>query len=60
MGAFARLVTREMSPYDEADLRNAMLDYCRRDTLALIDVYRSLRELAGGHKRAPDESGPAD
>jgi hypothetical protein len=49
-----------MSPYDEADLRNAMLDYCRRDTLALIDVYQSLRELAGGHKRAPSESGQAD
>jgi hypothetical protein len=53
--AFARLVRRELSPVEEVEVRDAMAEYSERDTQALIDVYRSLRELAGAHKPAPEE-----
>jgi len=54
--AFARLVEREISPDDEVKLRDAMAEYSERDTRSLIDMYRSLRALAGRHERALGES----
>jgi hypothetical protein len=53
MGAFARLVSRESSPHDEAVLRSAMLEYSERDTLALVDLYRSLGERVGQGQSSP-------
>jgi Domain of unknown function(DUF2779) len=39
------------SAEDEAALRRALLEYCRRDTLALVHVHRELRRLGPGPSR---------
>jgi hypothetical protein len=45
--AFLRLASGHVSGREEADrLRVALLAYCRRDTLALVEVHRALRRLA--------------
>jgi Domain of unknown function(DUF2779) len=47
--AFLRLASGNISLSDEADrLRVALLAYCRRDTLALVEAHRALRRLACG------------
>jgi hypothetical protein len=35
------------SAEEEAALRRALLEYCRRDTLALLEVHRALRHGVG-------------
>ena len=44
--AFARLACGEIPPEDAPALRRALLAYCERDTLALVEVYRALCSLA--------------
>jgi predicted RecB family nuclease len=44
--AFARLGEAGLEPAEAARLRRALLAYCRRDTLALVEVHRVLRRLA--------------
>jgi hypothetical protein len=46
--AFLRLARGELEPSEEQRLREALLAYCKRDTLALVQVHRALRELADG------------
>lgn len=46
-GAFVRLASGEADAQEEARLRRALLAYCERDTLALMEVHRALRKLAG-------------
>jgi hypothetical protein len=36
---------------EEAALRRALLEYCRRDTLALVRLHRVLRRLRPGRGR---------
>jgi predicted RecB family nuclease len=42
MGAFARIVSGELGKSDEAMLRSELLEYCERDTKALIELARAL------------------
>ena len=42
--AFPRLVRAELPPEEAAELRRALTTYCERDTLALVEVHRMLRE----------------
>jgi hypothetical protein len=44
--AFVRVARGELEPSEEQRLRRALLAYCERDTLALVEVHRSLRALA--------------
>ena len=46
--AFLRLASAELEPPEERHLREALLAYCKRDTLALVEVHRALRALADG------------
>jgi predicted RecB family nuclease len=39
------------SAEEEAALRGALLEYCRRDTLALVKLHRVLRRLGPGPDR---------
>ena len=39
------------SAEEEAALRRALLEYCRRDTLALVRLHRVLRRLGPGPGR---------
>ena len=41
--AMIRIARDEVSGPEEARLRRALLAYCQRDTLALLEVQRSLR-----------------
>ncbi len=43
--AYVRSVT-DPSPQERERLRRALLDYCRMDTLAMVELYRALLELA--------------
>jgi predicted RecB family nuclease len=43
LGAFAEIVKGEISSVDEDRIREELLQYCARDTLALLEVYRALR-----------------
>jgi hypothetical protein len=45
--AMARIAQGEIEPDEEAALRRALLSYCERDTLALVELHRALRDLAG-------------
>jgi hypothetical protein len=46
-GAFLQLASGVLSvPSEAADLRTQLLAYCKRDTLALIEVHRALMHLA--------------
>jgi hypothetical protein len=42
LGAFAEIVKGALSSADEARLRAELLEYCGRDTEALLEVYRAL------------------
>jgi predicted RecB family nuclease len=44
--AFLRVARGELEPPEEQRLREALLAYCKRDTLALVEVHRALRALA--------------
>lgn len=44
--AFRRLLTEKLSPQDVNDLRTALLDYCHQDTLAMVEIYGALSNLA--------------
>ena len=44
--AFLRVARGELEPSEERCLREALLAYCKRDTLALVEVHRALRALA--------------
>jgi hypothetical protein len=44
--AFLRVARGELEPSEERRLREALLAYCKRDTLALMEVHRALRALA--------------
>lgn len=44
--AFQGLLANGASPDEAARIRAALLAYCERDTLALVEVHRALRELA--------------
>ena len=46
--AFAMLASGVIPPGEQAErMRRALLAYCRRDTLALVEVHRALAALAG-------------
>jgi hypothetical protein len=45
--AMARIALGAVKPEEESELRSALLAYCERDTLALVELHRALRELAG-------------
>ena len=47
MSAFTRVIRSEGSSSDLRKLREALLAYCKRDTLALLEVYRALRGAVG-------------
>jgi predicted RecB family nuclease len=48
-GAFLRLASGCITDPEEADrLRAALLAYCRRDTLAMVEVHRALTQIALG------------
>lgn len=44
---FVRLASGQAEPEEAARLRMALLKYCERDTLAMVEVHRALRTLAG-------------
>lgn len=45
---FERIVTGEfMDGENEATLRQGLLKYCERDTLAMVEVHRGLKDLVG-------------
>jgi hypothetical protein len=45
-GAFLRLASGALSlPNEAADLRTQLLAYCKRDTLAMVEVHRALLRL---------------
>ena len=44
--ALTRLLRGELAGEERAQLRAALLRYCARDTEALVEVHRALRELA--------------
>ena len=44
--AFLRVVRGELESSAERRLREALLAYCQRDTLALVEVHRALCALA--------------
>ena len=46
--AMLRIARDEVSGPEEAHLRRALLTYCKRDTLALLEVHRSLRAGTDG------------
>jgi hypothetical protein len=50
MGAFARIVRGELGKSEEAMLRSELLEYCERDTKALIELARALFVAAGGNR----------
>lgn len=45
LAAFARMLAGDVEPQEEARLRRELLDYCRLDTLALIETHRALMRL---------------
>jgi predicted RecB family nuclease len=47
VGALERLISGALEPGEEARLRGALLAYCERDTLALVELHRALRTRAG-------------
>jgi len=44
--AFLHVARGELEPSEERRLREALLAYCKRDTLALVEVHRALCALA--------------
>ena len=43
---FARMVFDDLDPAEQARIRTALLSYCARDTLAMVEVRRALRAKA--------------
>jgi len=46
--AFYRLASCALSADEARELRQALLAYCERDTLAMVEVHRALIDLASG------------
>jgi hypothetical protein len=44
--AFAHIACGNVEPEEEARLRRDLLAYCAHDTLALVELYRALRQMA--------------
>ena len=50
--AFQRLATNDLSPGESADeIRRDLLDYCKLDTLAMVEVHRALNALMSSAKQ---------
>lgn len=47
MAGFKKMITPGISPSEFSELRQALLDYCRQDTLAMVEIYWALQKLAG-------------
>jgi predicted RecB family nuclease len=61
---FRRMISSDTPPAEAAELRAALLEYCRQDTLAMVEIYRALIKLAGkgvsdNHPKLLIEPGPA-
>lgn len=46
--AFRQMLKTDTSPEEAEDLRAGLLEYCCRDTLAMVEIYRALSRLADG------------
>lgn len=46
-GTFQRLILTDAAPEERTRLTNALLAYCRLDTLALVETHQALKRLAG-------------
>lgn len=46
--AYQRLITGEIDPNEKIQLKNAMLDYCRKDTLAMANLVEWLQNAIKG------------
>ena len=46
--AYSRLVSGDVAEGDEAEIREALLAYCKRDTEAMVRVYYRLLGESGG------------
>lgn len=44
--AYEQLISESLDPTAKAALRNAMLEYCRKDTLAMVNLVEWLRNVA--------------
>ena len=44
--SFLRIARGELGPSEERRTREALLAYCKRDTLAMVEVHAALRKLA--------------
>lgn len=45
--AWARLISPAISPEEKGSVRQALIGYCRQDTLALAKLFEMLRDCAG-------------
>ena len=45
--AYARMQFEEMSDYERAEIRKALLQYCELDTLAMVMIYEGWKDLIG-------------
>lgn len=45
--AYSKLQFEEMSDYERAELKQALLKYCELDTLAMVMIYEGWREMVG-------------
>jgi hypothetical protein len=54
---FLRIARGELAPDEQERARQALLAYCARDTLALVEVHRALRGLAAGQHAWPAPRG---
>lgn len=46
---FLRMLDRETPAEEAAELRRALLAYCRQDTLAMVEIYKALRRMSEAH-----------
>ena len=52
--AYARLIDGQVSEDDVASALQDLRRYCERDTLALVDIHRTVMNLANGPTASPD------
>lgn len=45
MTAYARMQFEEMSDYERAEIKKALLKYCELDTMAMVMIYEGWREM---------------
>jgi len=45
--AYARMQFEEMSDYERAEIRKALLQYCELDTFAMVMIYEGWKDLIG-------------